>query len=392
MGTIKGNKWVNGLIPALFTYISLGVIYCWSMIKSDIAFAMSCSGNEIEIAFSLSLLCLGLTAMVSGKLVDYNEKFSMLVSTILYGVGMGGSIYAISNDIPSMFVLMYGVVQGIALGIGYLSPIKTLMLWFDKHKGLALGIALTAFAGSKIVFAPLISDLLEVWDVTYVMGLLAIIGLLFMSISTVLLRAPRDIVYEPVRWIDIKKNVLNKECIAIWGMFLFNVACGVAMISYEKSFLLEVGFVKVTLAIAIVAMCNVIGRLIMPIFAQHTANKANVYMYMFFFCILAVVIALIHLNPVTLIAMMCVMNFCYGASFSCMPILLQDRFGYKNISLLHGLILSAWAIGGFFGDMFANFLFELLGTSGHVELIRKFFIFYMVAFIILFSSFSSKNK
>lgn len=392
MGTIKGNKWVNGLIPALFTYISLGVIYCWSMIKSDIAFAMACSGNEIEIAFSLSLLCLGLTAMVSGKLVDYNEKISMLVSTILYGVGMGGSIYAISNDMPSMFVIMYGVVQGIALGIGYLSPIKTLMLWFDKHKGLSLGIALTAFAGSKIVFAPLISDLLEVWDVTYVMGLLAIIGLLFMSISTVLLRAPRDIVYEPVRWIDIKKNVLNKEYIAIWGMFLFNVACGVAMISYEKSFLLEVGFVKVTLAIAIVAMCNVIGRLIMPIFAQHTTNKANVYMYMFFFCILAVVIALIHLNPVTLIAMMCVMNFCYGASFSCMPILLQDRFGYKNISLLHGLVLSAWAIGGFFGDMFANFLFELLGTSGHVELIRKFFIFYMVAFIILFSSFSSKNK
>lgn len=392
MGTIKGNKWVNGLIPALFTYISLGVIYCWSIIKSDIAFAMSCSGNEIEIAFSLSLLCLGLTAMVSGKLVDYNEKISMLVSTILYGVGMGGSIYAISNDMPSMFVIMYGVVQGIALGIGYLSPIKTLMLWFDKHKGLSLGIALTAFAGSKIVFAPLISDLLEVWDITYVMGLLASIGLLFMSISTVLLRAPRDIVYEPVRWIDIKKNVLNKEYIAIWGMFLFNVACGVAMISYEKSFLLEVGFVKVTLAIAIVAMCNVMGRLIMPIFAQHTTNKANVYMYMFFFCILAVVIALIHLNPVTLIAMMCVMNFCYGASFSCMPILLQDRFGYKNISLLHGLILSAWAIGGFFGDMFANFLFELLGTSGHVELIRKFFIFYMVAFIILFSSFSSKNK
>lgn len=392
MDTIKGNKWVNGLIPALFTYISLGVIYCWSMIKSDIAFAMSCSGGEIEIAFSLSLLCLGLTAMVSGKLVDYNEKISMLVSTILYGVGMGGSIYAISNDIPSMFVLMYGIVQGIALGIGYLSPIKVLMLWFDKHKGLLLGIALTAFAGSKIVFAPLISNLLEVWDVTYVMGLLAGIGLLFMSISTVLLRAPRDIVYEPVRWIDIKKNVLNKEYIAIWGMFLFNVACGVAMISYEKSFLLEVGFVKVTLAIAIVAMCNVIGRLIMPIFAQHTTNKANVYMYMFFFCILTVVIALIHLNPATLIAMMCVMNFCYGASFSCMPILLQDRFGYKNISLLHGLILSAWAIGGFFGDMFANFLFELLGTSGHVELIRKFFIFYMVAFIILFSSFSSKNK
>jgi hypothetical protein len=75
-----------------------------------------------------------------------------------------------------------------------------------------------------------------------------------------------------------------------------------------------------------------------------------------------------------------------------MPILLQDRFGYKNMSLLHGLILSAWAIGGFFGDVFANFLVDILGSAGHFELIRTFFIFYMVAFIIIFSTLQPKNK
>lgn len=389
---IGNNKWTNGLVPAVLMYIGLGLIYCWSMIKGDIAYAMSCSGTEIEIAFSLSLFCLGITAVISGKLVDYNEKLSSGISTALYGIGMGGSIYAISHGLPLLFIVMYGVVQGVALGIGYLTPIRTLMIWFDKRKGLALGLALMAFAGSKIIFAPIIHELLKVWSVTYVMGLLVTVCLVFMSIATFLINAPRDIIHENVTLEDIKKNVFNREYISIWGMFLFNVACGVAMISYEKSMLLETGFSRVTLAITLVAVCNMLGRLLMPVLTQNTPNKANAYIYMFFSCILVTVIALIDLNPISLILLLCVANFCYGGSFSCLPVLLHERFGYKNISLLHGLLLSAWAIGGFCGDMFANFLFELLGSGGHVELIRKFFIFYMIAFIITFTNLCSSKK
>lgn len=377
-----GNKWINGLIPALLVYISMGMIYCWSMIKGEIAYAMSCSGTDIEIAFSLSLLCLGATAMFAGKLVDYNEKLSVGIATGLFSVGMFGSILAINLGLPWLFVLMYGGVQGVALGLGYLSPIRTLLEWFKGKEGWILGVAMAAFASSKMIFSPVIGNMLQTYGVMTVMGVLSAIGMVCMILATMLLRAPYDIIHETVTWKDIKNNVFNKQYTSIWWIVLFVVASAVAMISYEKSMMLHINFVNVTAAITLIAGFNVAGRLIAPVCTQQLNEKAKSYVYMLFVCVMSVVIAMISLSPFTLMLMLCVCNFCYGGVFASVPILLRDRFGTKNLALLHGILLSAWALGGFFGDMIANFLFELLGSGGHVELIRKFFLFYMMALAI----------
>ena len=377
-----GNKWINGLIPALLVYISMGMIYCWSMIKGEIAYAMSCSGTDIEIAFSLSLLCLGATAMLAGKLVDYNEKLSVGIATGLFSVGMFGSILAINLGLPWLFVLMYGCVQGVALGLGYLSPIRTLLEWFKGKDGWILGIVMAAFASSKMIFSPVIGNMLHSYGVMTIMGVLSAIGIVCMVLATILLRAPYDIIHESVKWKDIKNNVFNKQYSSIWWIVLFVVASAVAMISYEKSMMLHINFVNVTTAVTLIAGFNVAGRLIAPVYTQQLNNKAKSYAYMLFVCIASVVIAMISLTPFTLMLMLCVCNFCYGGIFASAPILLRDRFGTKNLALLYGLLLSAWALGGFFGDMLAKFLFELLGSGGHVELIRKFFLFYMMALIL----------
>lgn len=386
------NKWINGLIPAILVYISMGMIYCWSMIKGEIAYAMSCSVTDIEIAFSISLLCLGLTTMLAGKLVDYSEKISVGLSTGLFVAGMAGSVAAIKLGLPWMFILMYGVVQGIALGLGYLSPIKTLMAWFKNKKGWILGLVMASFAGSKILFSPIIGNMLQTHDITYVMGVLCIIGMCCMCIATLLLKAPYDIVHERVSWKTIKDNIFNTQFVSIWGMVFLVVASAVAMISYEKSMMLHIDFVNVTTAVTIIACFNVAGRLLIPVFTQQFSDKARSYVYMLFVCVVSVVIALISLTPFTLMMMLCLCNFCYGGVFASVPILLHDRFGTKNLALLHGLLLSAWAVGGFFGDVLANFLFELLGSGGHVELIRKFFVFYMGALAITFYGLFNKKR
>ena len=386
------NKWINGLIPAILVYISMGMIYCWSMIKGEIAYAMSCSATDIEIAFSISLLCLGLTTMLAGKLVDYSEKISVGLSTGLFVAGMAGSVAAIKLGLPWMFILMYGVVQGIALGLGYLSPIKTLMAWFKNKEGWILGLVMASFAGSKVLFSPIIGNMLQTHDITYVMGMLCMIGMCCMCIATLLLKAPYDIVHESVSWKTIKDNIFNTQFMSIWGMVFLVVASAVAMISYEKSMMLHIDFVNVTTAVMIIACFNVAGRLLIPAFTQQFSDKARSYVYMLFVCVVSVVIALISLTPFTLMMMLCLCNFCYGGVFASVPILLYDRFGTKNLALLHGLLLSAWAAGGFFGDVLANFLFELLGSSGHVELIRKFFVFYMGALAITFYGLFNKKR
>ena len=140
-------------------------------------------------------------------------------------------------------------------------------------------------------------------------------------------------------------------------------------------------FVNVTTAVMIIACFNVAGRLLIPAFTQQFSDKASSYVYMLFVCVVSVVIALISLTPFTLMMMLCLCNFCYGGVFASVPIL----------ALFHGLILSAWAAGGFFGDVLANFLFELLGSGGHVELIRKFFVFYMGALAITFYGLFNKR-
>lgn len=386
------NKWINGLIPAILVYISMGMIYCWSMIKEDIAYAMSCSATDIEIAFSISLLCLGLTTMLTGKLVDYSEKISVGLSTGLFVAGMAGSVAAIKLGLPWMFILMYGVVQGIALGLGYLSPIKTLMAWFKNKEGWILGLVMASFAGSKILFSPIIGNMLQTHDITYVMSVLCVIGMCCMCVATLLLKAPYDIVHERVSWKTIKDNIFNTQFMSIWGMVFLVVASAVAMISYEKSMMLHIDFVNVTTAVMIIACFNVAGRLLIPAFTQQFSDKARSYVYMLFVCVVSVVIALISLTPFTLMMMLCLCNFCYGGVFASVPILLHDRFGTKNLALLHGLLLSAWAAGGFFGDVLANFLFELLGSGGHVELIRKFFVFYMGALAITFYGLFNKKR
>lgn len=389
---ILSNKWVNGFIPALLIYVCMGMIYCWSMIKGEIAYAMSCSVTDIEIAFSISLLCLGVTTVLSGRLVDYNEKLSTGLSTLLFCVGMVGSIVAIKLSLPWLFILMYGVVQGVALGLGYLSPIKTLLAWFKDKGGWLLGVVMATFAGSKMIFSPIIGHMLQIHDIITIMGVLTAIGACCMAVSTILLKAPYDIIYKDVSWKDIKSNIFNTQFLSIWGMMFLVVASVVAMISYEKSMLLHIDYIRVTFAVTIIAGFNVLGRLLIPSLTQQLSNKASSYVYMLFLCVLCVVIALIELTPFTLIMMLCVCNLCYGGIFASVPILIQDRFGTKNLALLHGLILTAWAAGGFFGNVIANFLFELLGSGGHLELIRKFFVFYMASLAIVFYGLFSKNN
>ena len=393
MGKLK-NKWISGLIPALLIHICMGVIYCWSIIKTDVAYAMQCSTSDIEIAFSLSLLCLGLTTAIFGRFVDYDVKLSTGLAGLFFVLGMGGSVIAINCGSPTMFIVSYGVLQGIGLGIGYITPIKNLMMWFDEHKGVMIGLVLCMFGLSKILFAPAISNMVDVHGIDYAIGYVTVIGFVGMLIAKCLIDEPDGYGddFKIVSLKDLWHDVCDKRFMSIWGMFFLNALCGVAMISYERVMLVDVCVNDVTFWVMVAAISNVLGRFFVPVIMLKQDHKATAFIYTFFVCAVATVLALISLKPWTMILMMVVVNFCYGGSFSALPILLHERYGYRNLALIHGLMLGAWAIGGFGGDMLADYLYRIVGDGGTVELIRKFFIFYMLAFIVTFRGFYANTK
>ena len=185
------NKWLNGAIPALLIHCSIGTVYCWSLLKDAIATQIGCTVASIEWAFSLAIFFLGMSAAFGGNLVEKNVKRSAFLSTFCFTSGMIGTGIAINLGSPVAVLLCYGVIMGIGLGIGYLTPVKTLMMWFSEHKGLATGIAITGFGLAKVIASPIIQFLLSVTTISNLFFILGASYCILMIIGALLIKKPQ---------------------------------------------------------------------------------------------------------------------------------------------------------------------------------------------------------
>jgi len=129
------NKWMRGAIPALFLHSCIGSVYCWSLLKGEIAHEMEIPVAHIEFAFSLAIFFLGMSAAVGGRFVEKAVRVSSLLSCICFASGLFCSVWAIRAHSTLGLMLSYGCLMGIGLGLGYLSPVKTLMLTCGMYDG-----------------------------------------------------------------------------------------------------------------------------------------------------------------------------------------------------------------------------------------------------------------
>ena len=158
------NKWIRGAIPALLLHCSIGTVYCWSTFSKEIADYIGASKSATEWAFSLAIFFLGMSAAFLGDVVEKNIHRSSLIATICFTVGMVGTGFGIYFKSLPMILVFYGCIMGIGLGTGYLSPVKTLMLWFKDKKGLATGLAVAGFGLAKAIASPIMQAILTKFD------------------------------------------------------------------------------------------------------------------------------------------------------------------------------------------------------------------------------------
>ena len=381
------NKWIRGAIPALLIHCSIGSVYCWSLFKNDISTLMCI--ETPEWAFSLAIFFLGMSAAFGGKLVEKNVTKSALVSTILFVLGMIGTGIAIQLGLPWLVYLSYGCIMGIGLGIGYLTPVKTLMMWFSENKGLATGIAITGFGLAKVIASPLIDYLLSITNVYNMFYILAIIYLICMLTGAILIKKPNHLIIENsftnVSLKNMKQIVFNKTYIAIWLVFFINILCGLAIISQEKNIL--IGFDNLGLSIAAVSMltaaANSFGRFAYSAFSDYIKNRSLVYELIFATCVLFTIPAIFSINTgmslLIIVIMMIFINMGYGGGFSTLPSLLSDKFGMKSVSIVHGLTLSAWALAGIFGNQMATYIINNYSLNHlYIVLVCLYFISYCI--------------
>lgn len=369
------NKWIRAVLPALLIHCSIGTVYCWSLFKNDIATYIERPVGQIEWAFSLAIFVLGMSAAFGGKFVEKDIHKSSLLAALFFIVGMAGTGFFIYQKSLIGIYISYGIVMGIGLGIGYLTPVKTLMLWFETQKGLATGLAVAGFGLAKVIASPLMEKLLgdrnregilvNATNIYTMFYILAGIYLIMMVIGHLLLKKPAGYEEESIhtKSFSYRKVLTNKTFIGIWLIFYINITCGLALISQEKGILAFIGFGAIGFVSSLTAIFNAGGRIIFSSWGDRLKDRNSIYKIIFISSISAILLTILldgieNSIAILVIALLCIVNAGYGGGFSSLPPLLSDRFSLDTISTVHGLALSAWALAGLSGNQLSAFILE----------------------------------
>ena len=399
---LLNNKWIRAAIPALLIHCSIGTVYCWSTFKEAIATKIGMSTFSVGWAFSLAIFFLGMSAAFAGRMVEKDIHKSSLISCICFTVGMIGTglFIQFTTGIAALLgiFLCYGCIMGIGLGIGYLTPVKTLMLWFSDNKGLATGISIMGFGLAKAIATPIMELIQKNLGISPMFYILGAVYFVMMMIGHLLLKKPEG-------WIEDSKkeefgviNIFkNKTFLGIWLMFFINIHCGLALITYEKQ-ILTVAFNKTTYLMVIISIIpsvtaafNALGRIGYSSVSDKMKERNTVYKIIFTSCIAVTIIALIPfaisngaksvILQAIVVVLLIIVNLGYGGGFSTLPALLSERFGMKKISKIHGLALSAWAVAGITGNNMSELILSLTNKTYDYILIATL-VLYVVALLI----------
>ena len=334
-----------------------------------------------------------MSAAFLGNVVEKDIHKSSLIATLCFSLGMVGTGFFIfyGGNHPGSLVsligiyICYGLIMGIGLGTGYLSPVKTLMLWFADRKGLATGLAVAGFGAAKAIASPIMQSLLTnlgktgIYKMFYI---LAAVYFVMMFVGHLLLKKP-DGWHEAsagegkARTMDVIKSK-PVTFIGIWLMFYLNITCGLALISQEKAIIKCIGLAgSVGLLSSITAVFNAGGRLGFSAWADTFKDRNTIYKIIFIMSLVATGLVIVTqgiannngsflLTALVLILLFAV-NAGYGGGFSNVPTLLSDHYGMKNISAIHGIALSAWGIAGLTGNQLATWIVNHFGSAVEVH-------------------------
>lgn len=402
------NKWTRAAIPALLLHCSIGTVYCWSLFSAPIAKIFTESGINADAlgwAFSLAIFFLGMSAAFLGDFVEKDIHKASLIATICFAVGVVGTGLALRLQSVLLVILFYGVVMGIGLGLGYLSPVKTLMLWFSNNKGLATGLAVAGFGAAKMIFSPIITALIGVIGVENTLYVLAAVWFVMMFCGHLLLKKPEGWV-ESHKPFEIKeffkrfKIFLDPKFVGIWLVFYLNITCGLALIHCEGEIYEILGLASFAgVLCTVTGFFNAAGRLGYSAVGDRLKDRNTVYKIIFISELALTAIAMLtgaiqNETAWICIILLIVVNLGYGGGFSNLPTLLSDVYGMGKISSIHGIALSAWAMAGLTGNQVASLIVKNSATPivGYQNILYFTLALYAVALVVDFLLIRNKGN
>lgn len=360
------NRWLIAL-AAIGIHICIGSVYAWSVLTRPIMATMGWTLKETTWTFSLAILFLGLSAGLLGSFVEkIGPKKSGLLSTLFFGIGMFGTSFALESHSLMLLYVFYGVIGGIGLGVGYITPVSTLVKYFPRNRGFATGLAIMGFGFASLIAGPLMQYLTSQYDLTKTFQILGTAYVIIMALSALYLKPPTDKTESTGKSHIFNRGLTAKQAMktwqfpALWWIFFINITCGIGLLAVASPMAQEVVGMTATEAasmVGIIGLLNGLGRIFWSTISDYLGRPGT---YIVFFVIEIVAFALLGLTDTPFMFQLLVFLIitCYGGGFSCMPAFLSDLFGTKELSAIHGRVLTAWGLAGIAGPMLISFLRE----------------------------------
>lgn len=373
------NKWLI-VLSAIGIHICIGSVYAWSVLARPIMAATGFSLKDVTWTFSLAILFLGLSAGFLGKYVEkYGPRKSGLVGTTLFCLGLLGTAFALSQESLLLMYLSYGVLGGIGIGIGYITPISTLVRWFPNNRGLATGLAIMGFGFASLIAGPAMQILIAKYGLVQNFIVMGCVYAVVMTASSLYLEPPKEApaaegakasaAGQPAvtaRQYTAGEAMRDWRFGALWWILFTNITCGIGLLSVASPMAQEV--IKMTpleaaSMVGIIGLLNGAGRIGWSTISDYI-GRLNTYIAFFVIEIAAFYMLASVTDSFLFQALIFIIITCYGGGFSCMPAYLSDLFGTKELSAIYGRILTAWGLAGIVGPLLLSVIYEQTNSYG----------------------------
>jgi MFS family permease len=397
------NRW---LIPpaALAVHLCIGQAYATSVYKTALVQHFDTSLTAIGIIFSIAIVMLGLSAAVFGTWVDRNgPRAAMFVAAICWSVGFLVGSLGIATGQLWLLYLGYGVIGGIGLGIGYISPVSTLIKWFPDRPGLATGLAIMGFGGGALIASPLSKQLMDWYDPAYTGAAdqvpagsavallfltLGLVYLVYMLFGAFIIRVPADD-WKPAGWdpstvkqkalvttesVSAGNSIKTPQFWLLWVVLFCNVTAGIGILEQASPMIQDFfrdGTTSTVAAAAaagfvgLLSLFNMGGRFVWSTTSDYIGRKPMYMIYLGVGLVLYVLLATVGSSATWLFVLLAavIISF-YGGGFSTVPAYLRDLFGTFQVGAIHGRLLTAWSAAGIAGPLIVNGVLDTQGTPG----------------------------
>jgi MFS family permease len=384
------NRW---MVPpaALCIHLCIGQAYAFSVFNLPLTklIGITASGPgdwsipELGWIFSIAIFVLGFSAAIFGRWVEEGGPRQAMFTSALCWAG-GFVIAAIGVYLHNIWLLYfgYGLVGGIGLGLGYISPVSTLIKWFPDRPGMATGMAIMGFGGAAFIASPLSVWLMSQFTTPTHIGVLetflvmGAVYFVFMMVGAFIVRLPApgwlpEGYTPPVQSsklittndVYVYDALKTPQFWCIWIVLCVNVTAGIGVLGQASAMSQEMFPGRITPVAAagfvgLASLFNMLGRFFWASTSDYIGRKNTYFCFMVLGFIMYCSVPYMGTtgNIVGFVVCFLVIYTMYGGGFATVPAYLRDMFGTRYVGAIHGLLITAWSMAGIFGPVLVNYI------------------------------------